>query len=458
MLTFGDRQVHIEEIPWYILAPSVYLIIVVIGFLFEQEPALKMQPAGHTFGPGQPKCQIFKTISLSQIGSVMNLSFSVSARFEISVKQAWRSLRIRVIGSGGREVLRSHDSIGSGRMNSTHNFVSFVSSVGGSVTAEVFCSDTLLETFELVLPSAPPADFGRSFLGSDWAGPVCLRGGRVELFTDRAIAPSGIRGWSPIFVGEDFGNRSQEGSRAVQFNVRSGSRGFVGDLMGSALLALVRDPRSEFVIYGDRDFAGQIARLHRRFHERSSSDFCVRRFEYSHELKAISEFDSDDFSDARRILPGPKGSERRAVVVDIEGHPLSIEGGNVPPTIALQEIPAAWLPFTFTDTDRVIVPFQAPASLLVLLRSFATVIVVRPSGFQCQSALERSLSVSGLSFETVNGSLVSAGACDESCGCVADAKYRVEASALSPLLGWPVTRSAPNQSGVGDSDSDSAMK
>jgi hypothetical protein len=433
MLNFGDRQIHIEDLPWYIFLPCSYLLIVVIAFLFEQEPMIKMQPAGHNFAPGQPKCQIFQSVSLRQTGSVLNFTFGISARFEISIQQAWRSFRVRISGDNGHEVLRSQDASGSGMVNHTHGFVAFVPSIAGPSTVEAFCSDTPLSSFAVELPSAPPPGFGPTFFGLGWVGPVCLANGRIELFTTRAVAPPSVRGWTPTFTRELFGNRAVEGSRAVQFRV-PGIEKFPGDLAAPAFIASARDQRALMMLYGDRQLAADIAAVHPLFHERGSVTACVKRFEYAKELKRIEEFEAVDFAEARAILPAPKGEDRRTFLVELKDSPLEIEGDLPFEKVKLWVLSARILPFVFNDTNLLIVPFQAPVGLIAFLRTFTKVAVVRPEGFPCQSALERSLRVSGLAFTFVNATFVAGEQCNEMCGCVDSAKYQIKADKITALL------------------------
>jgi hypothetical protein len=436
MLSFGDRRVHVEDIPWYVVVPATYAIVLLIGFLFEQEPALKMQPAGHTFGPGQPKCAIFRSLELRQLGPVLNFSFALSARMEISVAQSLRSLRVRVsVPGAGAEVLRLADASSSGFLNKTAVFAAFTAGVGGAnATVDVFCSDSLLATFSLTLPADPPADFAWSFLAPNSVTFVCVQAATVHLFTKRAVAPARISG-----LRTDFERTAMEPvpptvvQRLLQLKLPAVLHGFVGDVAAGVLLATALNNGSGLLLYGNPALAKDISSVHGGCMDSRSASLCVNRFDHGIELKPLSEFVLSDFRMVRSFLSRTAASNRVRFLVTLEGQPLELTGaadGNPFVEIRLSEVGVKALPFVFNDAEQLVLPFQAPPGLLAFVQSFTRVVIVRPEGFVCESELERMVKRTGLAFKFVNASLVPNTGCEFACECIRDVKYRIELSEL----------------------------
>jgi hypothetical protein len=207
-------------------------------------------------------------------------------------------------------------------------------------------------------------------------------------------------------------------------------------LVAGILLAFQEKPQAVILIYGDRELSAQMASIHMRFMDRESAELCPARFDHGIELKPIGQFDDDDFRLIQSLLPGPWANDRRPVLVSLDGAPLELTGGTPDPFVHyhLGNLSAHALPFVFNDTQPLVLPFQAPASLLTFVRTFTRVIIVRPAGFACQSELENMIGRSGLSFDVVNASLAAGSECGSGCECLGDAKYHLEISELTPFL------------------------
>jgi hypothetical protein len=435
MIALGeDRRIHLEDIPWYVYLPLSYALVIVIGFIFEQDPAMHMQPAGHNFKPGEPKCQIYKSVSLTQSGSILNLTIGVAARFPVSISQAWRSIRLRLAGPMLKEVLRNTDVSSYGMINESHFHLSFFATIGGPVNAEVYCSDTFLATYPIDLPD-PADDLVPSSFGRSWVTNVCAVNGTVEFYTNRTVAPPNIEGWATTFVRSSFNTKEvEENGRLIALHLPEFGDSFVGDVTASALLFSVRNFNSTFIISGNELLSRHLASIHQMFRIQHATTVCVRRFEFEHQLKPVQLFTPDDFAVSRLIMPSPPNETRRAMLVTFHNDSMTIDETIGFHELKYEALTPSSLPFTFVDADPVVLPFQASPSILTFFRSFTRIVVVRPAGVECRSALEDVIPRSGLSWAALNATLVEPVQCDESCECVAQARYRIRLEQLVPYL------------------------
>jgi hypothetical protein len=134
------RSVNRENIPWFVFVPVSYLLIVALGFLLEQDPALKRPPRHDS--TTDSKCRIFKSVVFSQQQSILNFTVGVQTRFDISLSQVWRSLHVRLSGSVTK-IFLGRDVNSHGILNSIHFYATFCTSISGRrrwvFTALIFC-------------------------------------------------------------------------------------------------------------------------------------------------------------------------------------------------------------------------------------------------------------------------------------------------------------------------------
>ena len=185
---------HIEDIPWYVLLSGAYAIIVAFGIIFEQFPRLLMHPGAHHYIPGQPKCAIFKTCTLSQEGAAINVTIGIEASHEISISQSWHSIRILIRNSLASEVLRSYDATSAFRIDRTHLRIGYEPSVTGVTNITIFCSDTPLENYTNVVIPAGVSKFS-SFHDNSITN-ACVSNETISVFSRSLISPAPIPGFS----------------------------------------------------------------------------------------------------------------------------------------------------------------------------------------------------------------------------------------------------------------------
>jgi hypothetical protein len=195
------RRVNIENISCFLFVPVSSLLVVVFGFLLEQDPALNMPP-GHD-SDTDSKYHIFKSIAFSQQRSVLNFIVGVQTRFDIPLSQVWRSVCVRLSGLV-TEILLGSDVNSHNFLNWTHFYVTFCAFISGSAMVGVYCSNILLVNYSVVLPSDPPPGLRQTFYGDAWLANVCLSRRSIQIFIDRIISPLSIRGWKSTIVSHDF--------------------------------------------------------------------------------------------------------------------------------------------------------------------------------------------------------------------------------------------------------------
>jgi hypothetical protein len=66
--------------------------------------------------------------------SILNFTVGVQTRFDSSLSQVWRSVRVRLSGTV-TEILLGHDVNSHGLLNSTHFYVTFCASISGPAMA-----------------------------------------------------------------------------------------------------------------------------------------------------------------------------------------------------------------------------------------------------------------------------------------------------------------------------------
>jgi hypothetical protein len=140
----------------------------------------------------------------------------------------------------------------------------------------------------------------------------------------------------------------------------------------------------------------------------------------------LDELDSHGFELVRSALPVGLVERRQPFILNINSHNMEIDKELTNfRTVRLEDVNIGNVLFEFGDASHLILPFQAPRSLLAFIRGFTHVIVARPENFTCRSPLEELIPRTGLNYSFVEGKLLSNLDCDESCSCVSDARYRV---------------------------------
>jgi hypothetical protein len=421
---FGDREVHIEEIPWYILTPACYFLVIALGVIFEQSPSLPMQRSARTFREGEPDCPIFGDVSLFYNSTDFNVTVRVSTHFPTSLTHAWRSIRVRLHNSLYTEILRSDDASSNWIFtNKTAIGISFKPSIGGDLFAEVFCGDKLLGSFTTSFSRTPPEGFDQAFFGESEITNVCVSSGRFEYFTPRVIVAPNFDQRLSTIIREPFVNRTIHDSM-VYVTIKDLP---LWNAVASLLYCFITTQQSCILVDGNQAVSWFLSKISHRFADPDGEPTCARVFNFVTQLRSCDDFDPAVSERIRALLPESDLEYRHPVIISLPGGPLEIldDLSNLT-TFELDNLTAQILLYHFRNASRMILPFQAPHCLIQFIHTYTEVILVKPAGFPHQSELERRLPSAGLNYSIVYGQLIGGGECGDPESCVSEAKYRLD--------------------------------
>lgn len=360
MLVVGPWRAHIEDLPWYVIVTLAYFLVVALSIVLEQFPRLLMHPAAHNFQPGQPKCRIFKTCSLSQDGSAINVTFGIEAMHQISLIQSWRSVRVRVRGRLATEVLRSDGE--HVMINRTHVSITYQPAVLGTVDIDVFCSDDLLATYHLFIPSdtAPPYS---------------------TIFDDNRVYRACLSNDTLIIYGETLMHPAQIG----HFNITLERAGF--NNATNATFTLINVP--DYYNYVDVT-ALLSSRLHLLAHPESSALVSGAPIPGTPSLMSPTCAQHIDLVNrsSRALTRTNVSLLRRSIPLQPLNSLLSVSVANCTieslHTISLEDTPFPTVMTKLSESTTIILPCTAPAPLLAMIPSSANIYLgVLPNSTHC---------------------------------------------------------------------------
>ena len=361
MLRVGPWRAHIEDLPWYAIVTLAYLLVVALSIVLEQFPRLFMHPAAHNFQPGQPKCQIFKTCSLSLNSSAINLTFGIEAMHQISLFQAWRSIRVRVRGKLATEVLTGDQE--NVPINRTHVSVTYQPAVVGTVDVDVFCSDDLLATSHLFIPSdtAPPQS---TVFDDNRVYRACLSNGTLVIYSQTVMNPAQIGHFNITFARTDFNNATN--ATFTLINVPSYYNYVDVTALLSSRLHLLTHPHSTALVSGAPSIPGtpQVQDL-----------TCARYIDIVN--RSAHALTRANVSLLRNSIPLQPLNPLLSVSV---GN-CTIESSH---TISLEDTPFPTVMMKLSQSDTIVLPCAAPAPLLAMIPSSTNVYLgLLPNSTHC---------------------------------------------------------------------------
>ena len=183
MISIGNFQFHIENIPYYIVLPFSYIILIIIGYILDQNPSLKMQTPSYKYKYNEPECGIFKNISHDINENKIILNFIFLTKFQVSKDNCFRMIRIRLSNKKMKSIYRSSDF----KSNITKNLIIiFEPDIFGKINIEIFCINNLIYSFQTNIRSNLSLDYSIILNKSNFTN-ICINNNIFQFFSNHLI-------------------------------------------------------------------------------------------------------------------------------------------------------------------------------------------------------------------------------------------------------------------------------
>lgn len=377
MIVIGDRQIHIEDLPWYIVVPGLYIITIIFGIIFEQYPRLMMQPSAADYEEGQLQCSIYRQVSVRPHGNYLNVTLNVSALNDISVNQSWMSIRLRVTGRLATEVLRSNDAIKVQRLDKTQVTSLYETSLDGTVNVELFCSDILLHSVTLDMPERRSSKY--TYFRNNSIHNVCLQSNSLRIFSQRLLSPAPIYHYNNVIERGDPESDQMSSTKLILMKFEDSA---LIDSLASAVHTVAKSSGSKGVVFGE--IAGVLAK-HPLFI--GTANMCTRELKIADNIKSVSDFDASDYDLVRKnLLESPHEAEKALVLEMNES--IQIDEFNGSSRVSVAELTGEILLNRFGRVETLVIAFDAPLGILAFVPKQTTVLVAKPRSVTDISPLE----------------------------------------------------------------------